>query len=132
MPFFAIGHYHNELGSETIMNTDTRSLMSEYRRAALASDELVDAPRQNRSADTVHACYKLLRGTEEGRIALIELMSDPSPHVRAWAAAHSLEWSPVIAKKVLETLRDEDVFPYSFDAKMTLQEFEKGTLSFDY
>ena len=111
---------------------DTRLLIAEYRQAALASDELVDVPRQNQSADTVHACYKLLRATEEGRIAIVELMSDPSPHVRAWAAAHSLAWSPAIAKKVLEALRDEDVFPYSFDAQLTLKEFEKGTLSFDY
>ena len=59
-------------------------------------------------------------------------MSDPSPYVRLAAAARSLQWFPEQARRVLEGLRDDKAFHYSFDAKMTLQEFDKGLLSFDY
>jgi hypothetical protein len=107
-------------------------LIDGYRQAADVTDELKDPRKQNEAARKIHACYKKLRETEDGRAEIIALMSDPSPHVRAWAAAHSLQWKPELAQKVLETLRDEKVFPYSFDAEMTFEEFAKGRLSFDY
>ncbi|NQU19711.1 MAG: DUF2019 domain-containing protein [Candidatus Nealsonbacteria bacterium] len=57
-------------------------------------------------------------------------MSHDNPHVRLWAAAHSLEWAPDAARVALEKLRDGDG-PGSFDAKWTLKEYErKGRLSF--
>jgi hypothetical protein len=107
-------------------------ILAEYRQAAVVTDDLADTEKQNQAAHRIHACYKALRETEEGRAGIIALMSDPSPHVRAWAAAHSLQWMPDAAQEVLEALRDENVFPYSFDAEMTLEEYRKGRLSFDY
>ena len=47
------------------------------------------------------------------------------------AAAHSLQWNPGIARRVLETLKNSHG-PFSFDAEMTLKEFEKRILNFDY
>jgi len=114
---------------------DKRTLnevLTEYRQAAEGTDDLADAKTQNQAAHRIHACYKTLRETNEGREAIIALMSDANPHVRTWAAAHSLQWKPEQAKKVLEALRDENTFPYSFDAEMTLEEYRKGRLSFDY
>ena len=58
-------------------------------------------------------------------------MSDTSPHVRCWAAAHSLQWDAPKSRHTLERLRDAGG-PCSFDAEMVLAEYEKGTLSFDY
>lgn len=107
-------------------------LLSAYRAAADRTDDLSDSSKQNNAAKEVHFYYKKLRDSEEGRAGIIRLMVDPSPHVRGWAAAHSLQWVPDQARKVLESLRDEDTFPYSFDALITLEEFEKGRLSFDY
>lgn len=106
-------------------------LLVRYRQTADRADVLSDPKEQNKAADQLHACYKKLRESEEGRNGLIALMEDSSPHVRCWAAAHSLQWVPERARRILEALRDEDVFPYSFDAKMTLEEFEKGSLTFD-
>jgi hypothetical protein len=107
-------------------------ILGEYCQAAERTDDLTDSEKQKQAADKIHTCYKTLRETEQGRAGIIGLMSDPSPHVRAWAAAHSLQWTPETAQGVLEALRAENVFPYSFDAEMTLEEYRKGRLSFDY
>jgi hypothetical protein len=85
----------------------------------------------NRWHQKLHGCYKLLRETEEGRRGITSLMSDPMPHVQVWAAAHSLGWEPVLAKRTLEEIRDSDA-PSSFDAKWTLKMYAVGRLSFDY
>ncbi len=111
---------------------EVMTLLMLYRRAADRADDVSDSDRQNKAADQVNTCYKKLKATEEGKSGLMELMSDPSPHVRGWAAAHSLQWNPSTAREVLERLRNDNVFPYSFDAEMTLEEFDKGRLSFDF
>lgn len=106
--------------------------VAQYRRAADQAAQLNDLDEQKTAAKRLHTCYKVLRQTDEGRKAIMVLMSDVSPHVRSWAAAHSLGWAPEAARRVLEALCDENVFPYSFDASMVLQEYDKGRLSFDY
>jgi hypothetical protein len=107
-------------------------LLRSYRDAADQSDDLTDLNQQREVANEVHYYYKKLRDTTEGQAGIVAMMEDPSPHVRSWAAAHSLQWAPERARRVLESLRDENVFPYSFDAEMTLEEYAKGRLSFDY
>lgn len=79
----------------------------------------------------MHSFYKQLRELPEGRAALLTCLNDPSPHVRCWAAAHCLEWEHERAKAALELLRDSKG-PCAFSAEMTLEEFAKGRLSFDY
>lgn len=108
------------------------SLLAQYRQAADVTDELADSRKQNQAAHRIHACYKALRETEEGKEGIIALMSDPNPHIRVWAAAHSLQWVPETAQAVLQALCNENVFPYSLDAQMTLEEYRTGRLSFDY
>lgn len=107
-------------------------LLRQYRDAAVRAGEISNPRRQNKAADEVHKCYKILRQTEEGRAGIIAMMKEPNRSLRGWAATHSLQWVPNEARKVLEELRDENVFPFSFSAKMTLHEFEKGRLNFDY
>lgn len=85
----------------------------------------------NRSHDRLHKIYKRLRESNAGRQAITALVSHQNLHVRCWAAAHSLQWAPTIAREELEALK-ESKGPCSFDAEITLREFDKGSLSFDY
>lgn len=105
-------------------------LLKEYRLAAEGTSN-PDPDEANKYYDKIHPIYKKLRETKDGRDGITALISDPSPHVRIAAAAHSLSWAPEIARKALEELRDSKG-PRSFEAEMTLKEYEKGTLSFDY
>ena len=114
-----------------MIRDDVQDLLARYRAAASGTTD-ENSEQQNDSADRVHAYYKSLRETLEGREGIIGLMSDPTPQVRLWAASHSLAWSPDCARRVLEALRDSAEFPTSFTAEMTLAEFDKGALGFDY
>lgn len=105
-------------------------LVAAYREAAVGTGS--NDPKQNsKNADELAVCYKALRKTEVGRAGIIGLISDNDPHVRGWAAAHSLQWVPEIARPALEALRDNDG-PGAFAAKWTLKEFDAGSLAFDY
>lgn len=107
-------------------------LLQRYRYGAEGTS-YSDPKLANRSHDAMHASYKRLRDTAEGRAGIMSLMSDTSPHVRVWAAAHSLQWNMPVARRVLETLRDSGG-PCSFTAGITLEEFDRGKLNttFDY
>ena len=105
-------------------------LLAEYREAAAGTGTL-DFKKNNTNAQKLHTCYKELREIDEGRAAIVGSISDGNPHVRVWAAAHSLQWAPEIARRALEALRDSDG-PASFTAKWTLKEYDDGCLSFDY
>ena len=111
-------------------NMPIADLASQYKHAAEGTSN--SAPRQaNKSHDVMHIYYKQLRQTEAGRSAITRLLNDDSPEVRCWAAAHSLAWATDEAKMTLIALRDAKG-PRSFTAEMTLSEFEKGRLSFEY
>jgi hypothetical protein len=49
-------------------------------------------------------------------------------HVRSWAATHTLAFAPEKAEPVLQALTKESGV-VGLDAKFTLQEWRKGTLS---
>lgn len=106
-------------------------LATRYREAAYRSADTSNPGEQNKWADKVHALYRQLAPTAAGRAAIIQLMGDTDPHVAGWAAAHSLQWVPDRARKVLEAIRDSGGRG-SLAAKWTLREFDKGTLTFDF
>ncbi len=106
-------------------------LTKRYRQGAIGTSDISNPEKANRYQSQMHDCYKILRETDAGHDAIIALMDDVEPSVRCWAAAHSLKWKPECACKVLRALRDSGG-PYSFTAEMTLKEFEKGKLNFDY
>jgi hypothetical protein len=106
-------------------------LAARYREAAHRSGDISNPKRQNEWADEVHRLYRQLASTTAGRDAIIQLTDDTDPHVAGWAAAHSLQWTPDRARKVLERIRDGGG-PGSLSAKWTLREFDGGTLSFDF
>jgi hypothetical protein len=101
-----------------------------YRDGALGTSS-PDPKVANRWQRKMHGCYKKLGETPEGRAAIIALMADPSPHVKCWASAHSLHWQPKTEMRTLEELRAAKR-PCSFAAELTMEEFKKGRLSFDY
>jgi len=113
------------------MIDNINELVERYRQGAIGNDDISDPKKANKSHAQLHECYKILRESNEGRQVIINLMSDPEPSVRCWAAAHSLQWKLDVARGVLEALRDSRG-PCSFDAEMTLQEYDKGRLTFDY
>lgn len=113
-----------------MIDQETDALLSEYRQAAEGTSH-PDAREANKYHDQMHAAYRLLRNSEAGRAAIASLMSHGNPHVRCWSAAHSLQWQPESARSVLQKLHDENG-PCSFDAEMTLDEYDKGHLSFEY
>lgn len=102
----------------------------QYQQSADRTSE-TDPNVANEFQKQMHACYKWLRESEAGRQGITALIDDPSPSVRCWAAAHSLTWALEKARAALISLRNGKD-PCSFDAEMTLNEFDKGTLSFEY
>jgi len=109
---------------------ELNSIFEKYREGALGTSDS-DPKKANKWHTEMHKAYKLLRKTPEGRELILSLLNADSPHIRCWAAAHSLEWKPELAKRTLELIRDSEG-TCSFDAEMTLREYAKGRLTFDY
>lgn len=110
--------------------SNTEKLLAKYREGAEGTSNPV-AKRANASHDKMHSAYKQLHETADGKAGIIALMEDENPHVKCWAAAHSLAWEPERARAVLTALRNSKG-ACSFDAEIVLQEFEKGKLTFEY
>ncbi len=109
---------------------DVSSIVMLYREAARGTGD-PNPEKANEWARKLHEHYKMLRQSEAGRAGIGELMSDADAHVRCWAASHFLVWNPERARPVLEQLREARGV-CSFDAGVVLNEFDAGTLSFDY
>ena len=105
-------------------------LLAGYREGANGTSSS-DPKVANKWQRRMHGFYKKLRETEEGKAAIVSLLDDPSPHVRCWAGAHCLQWNTPAAMRTLEALRDGKG-SCSFTAEITLREFDRGRLSFDY
>jgi hypothetical protein len=114
------------------MPADIQCLLDGFRAAAIQAGKIETPKRQNEAAHRLQSLYKELRNSEQGRLGLIGLMADASPDVRLEAAARCLQWAPQEARKVLERLSGEDIFPTTFNAKMTLEVYDAGELSHDY
>jgi len=112
------------------MEDDLSKLLQRYRQGAVGWASAPKPARANKCQARLDAAYRALRETQAGRECLAGLMADPEPAVRVWAAAHSLKWSPDAARRALEELRDSEG-PFSFTAEMTLEQFDRGRLTFD-
>ena len=77
------------------------ALLADYRDAA---ERTGDPDTAAEAARDVNELYKQLRDSPEGRAGLTALMLDPNPHVRRWAATHSLSWKRDAARQVLMDL----------------------------
>jgi len=109
--------------------SDIESAVRGYRKAARGTAHSVPVAKANEAGRQLHAHYLALRQTQAGRDAIAALMSDEDPHVRLWAARHSLEWAPGAAQSALEQARNIGGL-LGFEADMTLKEYKKGRLLF--
>ena len=108
-------------------------LLDEYVTSAIAHGQatLSGANREGgRHADNIARLYSAIRslGTV-ARQSLLALLEHNDHSVRVWAAAHSLEYAPEMAKPVLEVEASRPGM-IGFSAKMTLEEWRKGRLHF--
>ncbi len=111
---------------------EVRALQDQYRALVVEWDEARDNPKQaNKIFDQVHALYKDLRRSEDGRLAIAGLLDDPITAVRLKAATHALAWQPERAAAVLEEIEQEDNL-HAVSAKWTLRSFRAGKLNLDW
>jgi hypothetical protein len=112
---------------------DVRDLLVRYGDAAKSHRLAIDAgdhKAANRYHDAIAALYRELRqrGSAAQRELLILLRQD-DPGVRAWVAAHALEFAPAEGEPVLLEL---SMAPgaLGMSATMTLREWRAGRLRF--
>jgi hypothetical protein len=112
---------------------DTSCLVARYRAAAAAhgaATERGDYRVANRNHDVIAEAYRELRRRgEQAQLELLVLLDDIDAHVRAWAAAHALEFAPDQGERVLRRLA-KDRSAAGLSAEMTLREWAKGSLLF--
>lgn len=108
-------------------------LVQSYRDAAARHGEALTVGNHkvaNKAADVIAAIYSELR--RRGATAqnhLIQLLDDPTPRVRGWAAAHALEFAPDKGEAVLQELALHSGF-LGVSAETTLKEWRAGRLRF--
>ena len=108
------------------------TLRAKYRALVVEWDEARDTPKEaNRLFDALHALYKQLRETEEGRQAITGLLDDPITAVQLSAASHSLGLQPERAVAALEELERGDSL-HAVTAKWTLRSYRNGKLDMDW
>lgn len=105
-------------------------LLQEYRRLAIAYGEAREAcnpTASNAFFDQLKAVQMaLLKLGQERRI--LELLDDPSEHVRLWAGFDALYFSPEDGLRVLCELEKGPRGNVRFNAWSILQEWEHGEL----
>lgn len=107
-------------------------LRARYRALVVDWDEARDTPKEaNRLFDALHALYKELRESEEGRLAITGLLEDPITAVQLSAASHSLALQPERAVAVLEELEQGGSL-HAVTAKWTLRSHRNGKLDLDW
>jgi len=122
------------LKQEKVKKASTRELSAMYEEAAALHGQ---ASREgeyrvaNAQYKRITAVWKELQGRgDEGRAALLQLMSSSNPHVQVWAASHVLEFAPGPAEALLERLAGGPPSVVRLDAEMTLKEWRAGNLKF--
>ncbi|MDB5549298.1 MAG: hypothetical protein JWP21_2745 [Tardiphaga sp.] len=65
------------------------------------------------------------------RIALLPLLDIDNPQVKLMAASELMQVAPKPARKVLEDLKQTNIFPHSANASMLLKELDGGLHSSD-
>ena len=85
--------------------------------------------RWNRLVDRLQLLHLGLRTTAEGRRAITAMVSDDNATVRLWSSTFALFWNPAVARAALERQAAEPASLTSFEAEMTLREFDAGRLN---
>lgn len=113
---------------------DLAQLVRRYSIAAAAhgaAKESGSYKKANKQHDIIAGIYRELRARGlEAQLALLDLLDDPNPSVRGWAAAHALEFAPARGELVLRELARRMPGLIGLGAEMTLREWRKGALRF--
>jgi hypothetical protein len=118
---------------ESYKENSTEELIKLYEQAASEHGQAQvrhDYHAGNPAADRIAAIYRELRkrGRDHQQM-LLALLTSSDPGVRLWAASHALEFEPSQGEAVLgDFLTTEGIL--AFDARVTLDEWRKGTLRF--
>ena len=116
-----------------VTKSDIATLVAAYRTAAVeqgAATESGDYRKANRHHDVIAVVYRELRRRgRDAQCQLLPLLDDMDVHVRAWAAAHALEFAPERGESVLRRLAAR-AGAVGLNAQMTLTEWSKGALTF--
>jgi hypothetical protein len=116
-----------------VQDESDEALVETYRIAAndhSRANASGDYRAGNRAHDRLALAYRTLRARGPGSQAkLLHLIRDPEVGVRAWAAAHALEFSPAEGEPVLVELAAKSDIE-GFSAQMTLREWRAGRLRF--
>jgi hypothetical protein len=104
-----------------------------YREAAVqhgTATENGDYRTANRRHDLIAGVYRELRRRgDDAQRELLPLLNDIDERVRAWAAAHALEFAPDQGEPVLKRLATKSG-AIGLNAQMTLEQWSKGALTF--
>jgi hypothetical protein len=111
----------------------TERLVEEFRRLSAEHRHAIKSgnPRAaNRKSDTLVAIIKELRSrSPEAQRQLLNLLPDPEPSTRYWAASAILEFAPSQAEQVLEELSRTQRNTLGFGAEWTLEQWREGTFN---
>jgi hypothetical protein len=111
--------------------TSVQELVERFVSIGLAQYDalyVVDTTKYNRLyAMMVDIRNELKRREGDQRRALLPLLDHPNLQVRMKAANTLLAISPVLARKVLESVRESKIYPQAMDAGMTLSALDNGT-----
>jgi hypothetical protein len=120
--------------SADIARADVATLVQFYRSAAEAHGAATEDGNHraaNRHHDALAEVYRELRNRgPNAQGELLPLLDDINVHVRAWAAAHALEFCPERGEAVLKRLASGNPGVVRLNAEMTLSEWKKGSLAF--
>lgn len=119
----------------SLKKSSVAELSTLYEEAAMMQWQALqdaNAKAANIQYGRIEAIRRELRNRgREGESALLTLMGSNNPHVRAWAAAHVLEFDPKRAEAELEQLANGPPSMVRLDAEMTLKQWRAGKLSFE-
>lgn len=115
------------------MSSQIDASVSEYRRLVYAHGQLTsrEFKKANRLFDAAHRIAKELRGSQEGRKAMLTLLNDPDASVRLGAATEALPVDPETALRVIDQIASSEG-AHSFEAEMVAQEWRAGRLNLDW
>jgi hypothetical protein len=121
------------MNPKDVSRADIDALTDAYVKAAAehgAATEAGNSDRTNKCYDIVAAIYRELRARgPDAQRALLSFIDHQNVSVRCWVASHALDFAPEQGEPVLAQLASgRDLC--AFDAKMTLREWKKGSLSF--
>lgn len=121
------------LNSLDLKKASVSELVSAYTQAAAAQGRAAvagDYVAANQNYDILAAAYRELRERgHDSQCALLPLLINDDIDVKAWAAAHALEFSPFEGQRVLEELAQKPGI-IGLEANMTLREWRNGKLKF--